>query len=314
MESNCIRPKGKKHAIMGIEIGRLGWWGAILGFVAVPLFSIIYQYWFGVTHEYLLSSDPEVWAQFGDYLAGTAGPIIGFASILLLVATLQLQREELQEQRAELRRATEEAAHQSNVLFIQGFEQSLFSWLKDYGDQRQAVEYYDGSMTSSVTGVKAIRRIVSNALAPITEASTRSLPPEKLVLALNKVIGEWDNQFKVKEDELGALLRVLYRLLKWIDEQERLLEDQKQHYVRIVRARLSNAELRMLFLNALSRRGANYISLINRYSLFDNLPDPDVWVVEFQKKYGQSPFQASAFHTPSIKQPEADTSRTPSQC
>jgi hypothetical protein len=63
--------------------------GSLLTFVAAVV--IIYVWWFAFRLDLPLSTEPDAWGQFGDYLAGTLNPILTFATTLLLIATLVLQ-------------------------------------------------------------------------------------------------------------------------------------------------------------------------------------------------------------------------------
>lgn len=67
-----------------------------------------------------LSSSSEQWGQLGDYFGGILNPIFGFVTVLILIATITIQREQLkasQEElaltRDELRRAAEAAMRQA---------------------------------------------------------------------------------------------------------------------------------------------------------------------------------------------------------
>lgn len=67
-----------------------------------------------------LSDSPEQWGQLGDYFGGILNPIFGFTTILILIATIGIQREQLEASREELaltrkelERAAEAAARQA---------------------------------------------------------------------------------------------------------------------------------------------------------------------------------------------------------
>lgn len=77
--------------------------------------------------------DPEAWGVFGDFIGGTANPILSFLTIVLLALTiilqakqletssqeLRLSREELELSRAELRRSAEAHEHSEKALKAQ---------------------------------------------------------------------------------------------------------------------------------------------------------------------------------------------------
>jgi hypothetical protein len=63
------------------------WYAAIAAGLVVLAYAC--QFYFHL--EYKLSSDPEDWAQLGDFLGGVLNPILAFISIALLLRTLELQ-------------------------------------------------------------------------------------------------------------------------------------------------------------------------------------------------------------------------------
>ena len=59
--------------------------------VIVLVFSIYLLFFWG--HKF--SSDPAAWGQFGDFIGGTANPILSFITLVLLAFTLGLQNRQL---------------------------------------------------------------------------------------------------------------------------------------------------------------------------------------------------------------------------
>lgn len=309
-----MEPIGKKYTFLGLEIGRIGWWGSLVAFLATPLLSFGYYLWFGMRNGLDLSKDPERWAQFGDYLAGTAGPIIGFASVMLLVATLYHQRLELKEQREQLKRSVEEVSQQNRILTLQSFEQSFFSWLKDYKEQVDELwveiepDPQHNEPGASLRGRHALRNITDRCLNPFDVASRFFTPQVKRILgrnqdlskddiefALQKVSEQWISNMFFHVDLIGSMLRTLYSLFHWIDQHEQLSENEKRHYTSIVRARLSNVELRMLFIDGMTPSGRKFAKYINKYSLFCNLPNPDTPALDAIRHHPECPYTEEAY-------------------
>jgi hypothetical protein len=54
------------------------------------------------------SRDPQDWAAFGSYFGGTAGPLLAFLTVVLLVVTLALQIRQLEDSREQLKASKEE--------------------------------------------------------------------------------------------------------------------------------------------------------------------------------------------------------------
>lgn len=79
---------------------------------------------------------------------------------------------------------------------------------------------------------------------------------------------------RTNQTHLSSYFRNMYNAIRLIDESIYLKEREKLHYVRILRAQLSNPELYVLFFNLLSRFGKKWREkkYIEKYSFLTNLP------------------------------------------
>lgn len=69
---------------------------------------------------------------------------------------------------------------------------------------------------------------------------------------------------------LGHYFRILYNILKFVDESDLL---NKKHYTNIVRSQISTYEHILIFYNGLSENGAEKLKpLIEKYSFLNNMP------------------------------------------
>ena len=85
---------------------------------------------------------------------------------------------------------------------------------------------------------------------------------------------------------LDHYFRMLYRIIKYVDESNLLTKEQKYNYICIVRATLSLNELLVLFYNCLSKNGnKKFKPLIERYALFNNLRTEELATDEERKLY-----------------------------
>lgn len=73
----------------------------IVGYAALSIL-VTYGLYFYVFHA-PLSNNPSLWGEFGDFIGGTLSPILTFVSIIALVHTIELQRQQLQIARKELK-------------------------------------------------------------------------------------------------------------------------------------------------------------------------------------------------------------------
>ena len=279
------------------------YWIVAIVILAALVVLLVYFHAFGGQK---MSRDPGDWGAFGDYVGGLINPLVGIATVTLIFLTLMLQRKELQASLEEIR-----SAHRSAVL--QGFEQSLFSWLANYhsllsatksklgGEGRQALTTMYEQRFSSVVAMQRHQRAEGLGaldeeeakihLGEIRRASATGDAEEKGNLSNVFMIALWGYKevIRTHRSELDAVFRTLYRLLRWIDTSE--LDDvQKWHYVALVRAQLSWIELVFILYNCLTPEGEKFADLVNDYALFDNLEGaPDELIDAIAHEFTVSP-------------------------
>lgn len=85
---------------------------------------------------------------------------------------------------------------------------------------------------------------------------------------------------------LDHYFRMLYRIVKYVDDSEVIKKEKKYDYICIVRATLSWYELLILFYNGLSDNGREHFKpLIERYALLNNLRTEELAREEDRKLY-----------------------------
>jgi hypothetical protein len=101
------------------------------------------------------------------------------------------------------------------------------------------------------------------------------------------------------DDILGHYFRLFYHILKYVDGAKSLTHDQRLHYASLLRAHMSDPELRLIYYNALSRYGfKKLMRLVVKYNMFKNIDIEDLlelkhtsWV-EYLAKKARLPFIA----------------------
>ncbi len=238
-----------------------------MAYFALTLTLAAYILWFLFWNNYRLSNDTAAWASFGDFFGGTVGPFVGFASIILLVETLKLQRRGLEEQ-------------QTRIMLKQAFEQSFFGWLRDYKQlisgfrfSKKTLKNTSSSPEKTVfTGLDAISKMVDLfQLASLPDLDSKSDLKKKKQNIKNKLIMSWSQMYEHQGEIMRTSLRTLFGLLRWIDDHESLQPAEKRHYASILRAQLSDHELILIYINGLTTKGEKMNYYINRYALFDDL-------------------------------------------
>ena len=68
---------------------------AMLVVIGMTVIMLVFFVYFLFFRGHKLSSDPAVWGQFGDFIGGTANPILSFITLVLLAFTLGVQNRQL---------------------------------------------------------------------------------------------------------------------------------------------------------------------------------------------------------------------------
>lgn len=79
---------------------------------------------------------------------------------------------------------------------------------------------------------------------------------------------------RANQTNLGSYFRNMYHMIKYVDTRRFLSTREKQRYVNVLRAQLSNTELWLLYFNVVSRFGRKWLDrrYVERYQLIRNLP------------------------------------------
>jgi len=218
----------------------------------------------------LIPSDA-VRGQFGDMFGSINALFSGLAFVGVIVAIL-LQKEELEEQRNELRETRKEFKIQNETLKQQRFENTFFNMLNLHSEIVNTTTY---KQDRSIYGRDA--RTEEGRLA-------FTLMLNELIEKLNSASGAVDQHSRevieiVVEEKLENLqlylahyFRNLYGIFKMIHNAD-FTDEQKKTYGKMVRSQLSDQELGLLYYNSEHySRGKKFKTYINEYDLFDNLP------------------------------------------
>lgn len=215
-----------------------------------------------------ISSETADWGTFGDFLGGIVNPVAGLVTIVLLILTLRSQQDELEEQRKQLSK--------------QAFEQSFLGWTTSYRELVAGLQTGAGTEFSPrLTGVVALDEIMRFGSIPndeethrwVREMRSEDEAGREAIRDLHKsfAVAWWERGFSTNEPQLGALIRTLYSLLRWVDSNPNVSWAEKWDAVSILRARLSGPELRVIFFNGFLTEGRKFNDYVRRYALLDNL-------------------------------------------
>ncbi|MGL0870746.1 putative phage abortive infection protein [Vibrio vulnificus] len=227
--------------------------------------------------------------EWGDFFGGVLNPILTFLTFMGLLLTIVLQNRELRETRAEAKRTADALVRQNKVTDKQSFEQTLFNMLSLHQQILGAIDIYNKESKQTTLGRDCInvfferyKKVAENVgvgrgYQYIDETSETS-----------RLDRAWRSFWGAHKSELGHYFRFLYNIIRFIDDAN----VEKTTYIRIVRSQLSDQELALLFYNCLSEHGREkFKPLVERYALFDNLPQTMLLRKEHLNLYKQSAYE-----------------------
>lgn len=209
--------------------------------------------WFASTRD-----DP---GKFGDMFGASTALFSGLA-FAILIATLHSQREELESQREELALQRDELQETRKVFERQRFESTFFQMVAVFQSVVSALEL------NTANAPRKGRACFEDMYDRLRSTYFRS---DIVETEDSRRIQEVYERFYLDHDYLlGPYFRVLYNVLRYIDESQ--LADRKV-FANVVRAQLSSFEVALLFYNSLSPHGKGMKNYIESYKLLKHLPD-----------------------------------------
>jgi len=195
---------------------------------------------------------------FGDMFGAVNALFSGLAFAGVIIALylqkqeLSLQREELEETREELKGQKEQLEQQNLTFKKQRFENTFFQLLQSHQYIVESVITFEkmSGETFEHKGTGFFKKIYSVFKKEKMNDLAFTILDEAVFLnALNKVYPQFFHNY---HDQLGHYFTNLYNIVKFIDRSE---IDDKKFYTNLLRAKLSNNELLLLFYNCLYKYG-----------------------------------------------------------
>lgn len=206
-----------------------------------------------------LSSDPERWGQFGDFLGGVLNPTFSFLALIALLGTFGLQIRELKISSKELKNSATALIKQNDTLRQQQFEGSFFQLLNLHNTIINSIDLESPKKTTK--GRDCFRIFLKRIESEVFKVENCDVEEFKKIYAA---------YFISHEQELGHYFRLLYNIIKLIKSTPNI---DKKFYTNIVRAQLSSAELMLLFYNCISELGdKKFKPLVEEFSLLKTIP------------------------------------------
>jgi hypothetical protein len=197
----------------------------------------------GVLHSQGISSSSNDWGTFGDFVSGIAGTVIALATLVAIAFTLQLQANELEETREQLR-------NQARTLERENIEATFFRLL---GNRRESIA---SIRIKDEIGRQCVERLAREVAERINNLRAGQDRPQ-----VSEEVDRFVGQFRLQLDSLiGATAQLLRFASAHADEAEHL------DFLAVTRADLSIADQVLLLYVGLSGYGT-------RFELFELLRD-----------------------------------------
>jgi len=267
--------------------------------VSVGLY-IVWKLSFGIDLPFVgfkFTEQSDKLGQFGDFFGGVLNPLLSFMALLGVLYTIRTQGQELKEAREETRIANRIQDKQTGVFERQNFE-SVFFRLVDVHSKiaeriRSKIDPW-GSLNGFDAAVSDILKHYKYTCEDLAEA--RRLAPKPQYPAINAEITTEQQLLQQAFEQgihgeirvmLSQYYRNIYQILKLVDgfkmfageeskwkrgsRQIRLDYFHKRQYSNILRAQLSEDELKLLFFNCITPHGEGLKSYVEQYSLLKHL-------------------------------------------
>ncbi|KBA63632.1 hypothetical protein AP16_04079 [Mycobacterium tuberculosis M2440] len=244
------------------------------------------------------SGDPAHWGQFGDFVGGIANPTVGLMTIILLVATLIMQMLALQKQREQTGK--------------QAFEQTFFSWITAIREsinsmtvrstpdtflKGNAVFYY---MTDTLFEDHIVADELQRQAATCEEGSDEQAKWLRAIEDLDATI--WNSKSDLVYQTALVPYRMLFQLMKYVDDHEDLRDEDKVTYMRILRSTLSLENLKFIFLARNQTDAGTIHALCGKYRFLYFLPaESGSPIIPALLRFNLHTFPISSFNSKTLK-------------
>jgi hypothetical protein len=194
---------------------------------------------------FLVHQKVKDFGQWGDFFGGILNPILTFLTFVGLMITIILQQIELKESRVEFGRTADALNKQEQHMQIQGFENTFFKMLELHNNIVENLKFYK-EKNDSFLGVQKYEAEGREVFEKIFEYFFHTKSHSKNIIKNPLRIY---NNIQKQNHILGQYFRNLYQILKFIKENEKMLNKDLSKYSNILRSQLSSYELLFLFLN-----------------------------------------------------------------
>ena len=213
-------------------------------------------------------------ALLGDSFGVVGGIMATMAAVFTFIA--------LDDQRNEVRRLRRREDDRDKSDREREAEATFFRLLELRNSIVANITHYTGSPSG---------RIESNGQQAILKYSQIIQPSSTDSVERSKE--RYDKKWYLVEGEMGHYLRFTYHIIKFVS-QSFDNEFKRYEYVRLLRAQLSNAELKIIAVNSAYGEGAPKMKdYVNKYALLHSLPNEAIDGMKLRNAFASSAFDSS---------------------
>jgi hypothetical protein len=252
----------------------------IIPSIIALIFAISLFLWKRNFFDFDSTVDAGMLGTLGDFVGGVIGSIWALVGVILFylalkeqrrdiatnqkalakqIEALEIQTNEFKLQKDELIESRKVFIEQSKTLKKQQFEFTFFSMLKMYSDNIRILN------SRYSNGEDYFIEFIKN-LSSKVKITNKPLANHK------ETLETYNELFFDCKDDISHYFRIVYRLVKFIDNST-MSDDDKKMYSKILRSQFSEKELLMLYYNSYTVFGTKFYPLILKYNLLKHLPN-----------------------------------------
>lgn len=233
---------------------------------------------------------------FGDFIGGVVGTLLAFVASVLYYVALKEQRAELSQNKESVKLQTEALQQQIKEFEAQKIELELSREV--YSKQCEImleeertmhIQQFDSHFFGMLGMYRDIKReldknlqsdsFFDDILSSIDKSITRS--GKDFICTTQIVVRCYVKKYIDNQNKLSPYFRCLYRIIRQIDDNPFLTDEDKWRYSKLVRAQFTQSELLVIYYNCLSNISGQALLLYYRYNLFKHIET--VKKIEFLK-------------------------------
>ncbi|OHX64704.1 putative phage abortive infection protein [Flammeovirga pacifica] len=278
---------------------------ALTGIALMLVFFMDYH-----LYESYIGVDMEVLSKYGSFMAGTIGPIFSLVGFILIYETIKWQKKLFERQQFEVKFFEMMKYHRENVellrhkdpsseepitrkgreVFITLYQQchQLQKEVEEClpkGEEQNEKEFHE--LTLNITYLIFHFGLQEHSKDALISILSKYIPlhSDNLISTLKNKKCKYNKELPFyvgHQSKLGNYFRHLYHTIKYVDQTKFLTVEEKQSFIKMLRAQFTTYEQAIIFYNAMSALGKKWREnqWIEKYELIKNIPPKFLGVID----------------------------------